>query len=84
MAVCPEWLGRRGGALELGADGSTWFVLFDRQPQYALQARPAQSKVSCHIRQINNGQRIDSPGTYSREDEAIRGGLEDLRKALGW
>ena len=84
MAVCPEWLARRQGALELSTDGHTWFVVFDQRPQYALEARPAQGRFSCHVKETISGRRIDSHGAYVNADEAIRGGLEDLRKALGW
>lgn len=84
MAVCPDWLAQRGGAVELGSDGSTWFVVFDGRPQYALRISPAQGTFSCDITQTINGQRTVSPGTYPTEDEALRAGFEDLRKALGW
>ena len=41
-------------------------------------------EFGCVIRQTNNGRRIDSAGVYGTSEEAIRGGLDDLRKDLGW
>jgi hypothetical protein len=32
----------------------------------------------------NNGKLVGESGTYNSPDEAIQGGLEALRKALGW
>ena len=80
----PDWLAQRGGDLKLAAGAHTWLVLFDRGPQYALQPVPVQGKFGCVIKQTINGKRIECTGTYLSEDDAIRGGLDDLRKALGW
>jgi hypothetical protein len=82
--VCPEWLSLRGGTLKLAPDGQTWFVAFDGGPQYALQPVPVQGKFGCLIKQTINGRRIESAGTYPTPEEALHGGLEDLRKSLGW
>ena len=82
--TAPDWLTQRGGSLKLGSDGKTWFVLFAGQPNCSLEAMPVVGKFGCTIRQTINGQRIASPGTFANADEAIKGGLDDLRKALGW
>jgi len=82
--ACPEWLASRGGTLKLAPDGQTWFVIFDGGPQYALQPVPVQGKFGCLIKQTINGKRIESAGTDARAEDALRAGLEDLRKALGW
>jgi hypothetical protein len=80
----PDWLTQRGGTLKLGSDGKTWYVLFAGEPNYSLVATPVSGKFGCAIRQTINGQRIESAGTFASNDEAIGGGLNDLRKALGW
>jgi hypothetical protein len=80
----PAWLARRDGNLKLGSDGSTWFVVMGQQPSYSLRPVPVEGKFGCAIRQTINGRRIASGGTFPSQEEAIRGGLEDLRKELGW
>jgi hypothetical protein len=84
MMTAPDWLTQRGGSLKLGSDGATWYVLFAGQPNYSLSATPVDGKFGCVIRQTINGSRIESAGNFGSADEAIRGGLGDLRKALGW
>ena len=79
-----ERLADRGGALELSTDRQTWFVLFDEGPQYALKPFPLEGKFGCAIKQTINGQRLDGAQRYATADDALRGGLEDLRKTLGW
>jgi hypothetical protein len=80
----PDWLTRRGGSLKLGSDGRIWYVLFAGQPNYSLVDVPVAGKFACTIRQTINGTRTQSPETFATKDEAIRGGLDDLRKSLGW
>jgi hypothetical protein len=80
----PDWLTQRGGALKLGSDGMTWYVIFDGKPEYSLVATPVAGNFGCAIRQTVNGNRIDGGGSSNTKDEAIKAGLDDLRKALGW
>jgi hypothetical protein len=80
----PDWLTQRGGDLKLGSDGQTWYVLFAGQPNYSLVAVPASGKFGCAIRQTINGARIPCAGAFATKEEAITGGLADLRQALGW
>jgi hypothetical protein len=80
----PDWLARRGGALRAGPLDRAWFVVIDGEPQYALTPTPAEGKHSCRVTQTINGKRLDSGRTYATEADAIQGGLEDLRKTLGW
>ncbi|MCI0378080.1 MAG: hypothetical protein L0215_10760 [Gemmataceae bacterium] len=80
----PEWLARRGGSVKLGSDGQTCFVILDSKPSYALTPVPVGGKFSCYTRQTINGRRMDCPRTWTSADDAIRGGLEELRKQLGW
>jgi hypothetical protein len=41
-------------------------------------------KFGCSVTQTVNGKRLDSGASYATLEDALRGGLEDLRKALGW
>jgi hypothetical protein len=82
--TAPEWLTKRGGSLRRGSDDRTWFVMLGGQPQYKLVPVPVRGKVGVAISQTINGKRIDSASTAANEEEAVRAGLEDLRKALGW
>ena len=80
----PDWLTRHGGELRTSIDGISTVVLFDHKPQYLLKPIPAVGKYSCEIMQLNNGKRLPNNGIYSSPEEATQGGLEELRKALGW
>jgi hypothetical protein len=82
--TAPEWLTRRGGELRQCPDGRSWAVLLNGQPQYLLASIPVAGKHGCIVEQTVNGKRLESKNTYASEEEALRGGLEDLRKALGW
>ena len=85
MAVtAPEWLTKRGGELRCSHDGHSCAVLLRGEPQYLVLEVPAGGKHGCHVKQSNNAKRLDSGATYQTPDDAVRGGLEDLRKALGW
>jgi hypothetical protein len=85
MAVAtPEWLTKHDGELACGQDGQTCVVYLAGEPQYALFVLPAAGKLTCEVKQTNNGKRLESAAVYPTIDEAARGGLEDLRKALGW
>jgi hypothetical protein len=82
--TAPDWLTQRGGALKLGSDGSRWYVLFAGEPNYSLAATPVAGKHGCVIRHTISGARVPCDGVFATKDEAIAGGLADLRKALGW
>jgi hypothetical protein len=82
--TAPDWLTQRGGDLKLSSDGHTWYFLIGGKPQYSLVAVPVTGHFGCAIRQTINGKRIDSVAVAASEDDAVRGGLNDLRKALGW
>ena len=82
--AAPDWLTQRGGGLRLSHDGRTWLVLLNGSPQYALTASPAAGKYSCTIVQTINSQRLDKGATYSTAQDAVRGGLEELRVHIGW
>lgn len=80
----PDWLTRHHCDLQAGVAGHTWFVLLRGEPNYELKVRPAAGKFACEVVQTINGRRLDSKTTFATEEDALRGGLEDLRKALGW
>ena len=80
----PEWLSRHSGDVRPGTVGNSWLVLVAGEPQYRLVPVPADGKYSCQVIQTINGKRLDKGSTFASPDEACRGGLEDLRLALGW
>jgi hypothetical protein len=82
--TAPEWLKAHGGDLKPSKDGHTWMVFFFNQPQYLLEPLPAAGKFSCRVSQTVNGKRLEGKGVYTGRDEAVQGGLEDLRNVLGW
>jgi hypothetical protein len=85
MAVtAPEWLTRRGGSLKLASDGRTWYVLLSGEPLYTVVERPVAGKFGTYVKHVNSGKPIDSISTADTPERAVMGGLEDLRKALGW
>jgi len=85
MAVpIPEWLARRGGSLKMGSDGSSCLVMLNDQPLYAVVPVPVAGKLGCVIVQTNNGKRMECGGTAASPEKALRLGLEELRKAMGW
>jgi hypothetical protein len=80
----PDWLTRRGVNLQASKDGLSWLVYLGKEPQYLLMAVPVKGQYGCRITQTINGRRLDSGATYTSVEAALQGGLEDLRKALGW
>jgi hypothetical protein len=80
----PDWLAKRGGELQQAPDGHTWCVLLNGSQQYKLSPSPAAGKFTCMILQTVNGKRLDKGTTYPTAADAVRGGLEELRAALGW
>lgn len=81
---CPDWLETRGGGLKAGSTGGLWFVMLGGEPQYSLAAVPMEGKFGCTIRQTNNGKRIGGVVVYPSAEDALRGGLQELAKSLGW
>ena len=80
----PDWLQARGGELRGSKDNHTWTAYFAGLPQYLLEPLPAAGKFGCRVTQMINGRRLDGKGVYASRDEALKGGLDDLRNALGW
>jgi hypothetical protein len=85
MAVAtPEWLSKRGGNFRPATVNGTWLVLIAGEPQYRLVPVPVDGKFGCQVTQTVNGKRLDQGTVFETRDEALRGGLNDLRNALGW
>jgi hypothetical protein len=84
MPTTPDWLSRHGGELRQRAGFDQWTVLLDGEPQYLLSTVPVTGKHACKVTQTNNGRRLDGGASCATPDEALKAGLEDLRKALGW
>jgi hypothetical protein len=80
----PEWLAKHGGEVRPAAEGTGCMIYFDGQPQYFVLLRPTGGKFGCEVTQTVNGKRLESGATYAAAADALKGGLEDLRKALGW
>jgi hypothetical protein len=84
LVNAPEWLTKRGGMLRQHVDGQSWVVVLNGSPLYSVTPTPVGGKHSCRVVQSNNGKRLDCPTTFATRDEALQGGLEVLRHALGW
>jgi len=80
----PDWLARHGGELRAGIDDRSWIVHIDNKPQYLLTAVPVKGQHGCQVTQTINGRRLDRGAAYPTVEDAVHGGLEDLRQALGW
>ena len=85
MAVTtPDWLARHGGEVRPSQDGHSCSVYFGGALQYVLIALPAKGQFTCRVTETINGRRLDKGAVYPTLEGALRGGLEELRAALGW
>jgi hypothetical protein len=85
MTTVPDWLKTRDGSLKPGVRPETTFVVLAGKPLYKLEVRPAAGRFACAVSLTNNGHRLDdAKATYPTPVEALAGGLEQLRNALGW
>lgn len=80
----PDWLANRVGGIIPGLNERTWLVTLNGHPMYKLVAVPAKGKFTCAITQTNNGKRIDRGLEYASWNEALQGGLNELKERLGW
>ena len=80
----PDWIKKHNGDLKDSKDGHSWMVWFAGQPQYLLEPLPAKGQFACRVTQTINGKRLDRGDVWGTRDEALQGGLADLREALGW
>jgi hypothetical protein len=85
MAVStPDWLVLHGGELRANPDGENYAVYFGPTLEYVLRLFPVRGKYSCRVTQTINGKHLESGAPHPTPDDAVRGSLDDLRKALGW
>jgi hypothetical protein len=85
MAVTtPEWLAQRGGELKPSKDGLSWTVYLRGEPLYLLVPVPVKGAHGCRVSMTNNDKRLDQGKTFPTFEDAVKGGLDDLRAALGW
>ena len=84
LPATPDWLQLRGGELRLGYDGHTVYVLIEGEPLYELVPIPVTAQHGCRITATVNGKPIACNAVCATVEEALRAGLEDLRKTLGW
>ncbi len=80
----PDWLAQHGGEARVSKDGRSATVYLGGEPQYLLMLAPTTGRFGCKVVQSNNGKRLDGGAAFPSPDAAFQGGLEDLRKALGW
>ncbi len=80
----PEWLTLHGGEARLSKNSQSATVYLGGEPQYLLILAPTTGRFGCKVIQSNNGKRLDGGAAFPSPDAALQGGLEDLRKALGW
>ncbi len=80
----PDWMAQRGAELVPAPVGRSWLVMFNGTAQYKLTPGPAAGRHECSIMKGVSGKRIDKAATYPTAEEALRGGLEELRNLLGW
>ncbi|GIW79499.1 MAG: hypothetical protein KatS3mg105_1306 [Gemmatales bacterium] len=80
----PKWLADREGDLRRHPDGQSYVVYFLGEPQFLLRPIPVRGKYSCEIEKMVNGVRLDQGETYRSVEDALQGGLEIVRKTLGW
>jgi hypothetical protein len=81
----PDWLARRGGSLQSGVNAETRFVLVGGEPLYKLEVRPAVGRFTCAVTDTASGRRLDDgAAAHGTFEEALAGGLEQLRVTLGW
>jgi hypothetical protein len=83
-ATTPEWLARHGGELRPCTPPNMWAVFLGCEPLYHLAVVPVKGKFGCKVTLTNNGRRLDGGSSHPTVEEALRGGLDDLRNALGW
>jgi hypothetical protein len=80
----PDWLAQRAVRVQQSKDGRSWLIYLNEEPQYLLMAVPVKGQFGCRITQTINGRRLDGGAVYPSIEAALQGGLEELRRALGW
>ena len=80
----PDWLAQHGAELRGNASGQSYAVYFGSNLEYVLNIVPVEGQYSCKVKQTINGRHLESGTAYPTVEEALHGGLEDLRRTLGW
>jgi MFS family permease len=80
----PTWVSSRHGELHKGKDDYHWTVHLNGKSLYSVIATPAQGKYSCIVMLNASGKRVDGGKIYLTVEEALVGGLDELRVHLGW
>jgi hypothetical protein len=80
----PEWAAQHDGEVRISKDRQSMVLFLTGEPQYLLLLTPVKGQFGCRVSQTVNGKRLDSGAPFPTEQAAFQGGLEDLRKALGW
>ena len=84
ITASPDWLKSRNAEMRPSKDNHVWTVYFAGQPQYLIEPLPGGGRFTCRVTQAVNGKRVEKPSTYATREEALQGGLRDLREHLGW
>jgi hypothetical protein len=84
LVKTPDWLKLHDGELRPSKDNHSVSVDIGGQLRYVLIPVPVKGKYACRISETINGRRLDGDATFSTAEEALRGGLEQLRNKLGW
>jgi hypothetical protein len=85
VEAVPDWLAKRGGAIQRGVAEETRLVLVGGQPLYRLEVRPAAGRFACAIVETATGKRLDdATAIHATSDKALSAGMEQLRNWLGW
>jgi len=81
----PDWLAQRDGRLQQGPYRHSWYVMIGSDAKYRLTPIPAAGRHACAVAETVSGRRLDQgTETYETVEKALHGGLDELRKALGW
>lgn len=80
----PDWIARRDGTVKIGSDNKTYFLIFGGQPHYSFVPVPAEGKFTCAIRQTESGRRFTNSTLRDSAEDAVKSGLDELGKELGW
>jgi hypothetical protein len=80
----PDWLARHGGELRANPHEQSFAVYFGPELEYILRLVPIKGRYGCLVKQSVSGKHLESGTSWPTTDDALRGGLEDLRKVLGW
>lgn len=82
--VTKEWLNKRNAEIRPSANGHSWLLYQGGKFIYMIGALPADGKFTNKIMESNNGNQIQKGKIFESINEALEGGLTELRDHLGW